>query len=580
MNYNIFISYRRTSSDTANLIAEKLRSKGYNVFFDVESLRGGKFNEQLFSVIEGCDDFVLVLPPNALGRCSDDNDWVRLEVCHAMAYGKNIIPVMLQGFEWPEVMPKGMEELKKYQSVTATSHEYFDMAMDRLAKYLKSKPHKKIRKVLIGSVVAVVVLVMSFFAINMIFKQIAVPVCSEVADKLTMRMGIVDGLAANNKEILKCWESFKAEKATGDDLAQMLDYWEKEIPKYYEMNGLYNIDASDYHSFLMGLYGVEGAVLDMLDEYYRGFIDDFHANINSIQAALEKNHVSVSEEKFIDANLRGFQHEVNAGYYSYLDFISILPVRAQKSYWKTGDKLENVPNGVGLNHSRQEFEQFVEREMREVENLFNGVEVAMNDDEEEVREKEKELSEMEQKVAEVYKEMEEMYKLFVAKNRIIESDDQWHKWGKISNLAKYMAATVEEYEEAAKEGFEPGPVSPLRVFNDLSGSLDLFIKYHPFSEKYANAARVFYREVSEGKRSCCGQIVMAFKDNVKHPIYEIGDIIIERNGNIITNFESLTNAVANNKGGTVKFLRLKGNSLELYEEAVEETDVLVGYLGL
>ncbi|MBE6246938.1 MAG: TIR domain-containing protein [Bacteroidales bacterium] len=580
MNYNIFISYRRSSSDTANLIAEKLRGKGYNVFFDVESLRGGKFNEQLFSVIEGCDDFVLVLPPNALDRCSDDNDWVRLEVCHALACGKNIVPVMLQGFEWPEPMPKGMEELRNYQSVTATSHEYFDMAMDRMSKYLKSKPHKKIRKVLFGSVAAIAVLVILFFAINMILKQIAVPVCSEVADKLTMRMGIVDGLAANNKEILKCWESFKAEKATGDDLAQMLDYWEKEIPKYYETNGLYNIDASDYHSFLMGLYGVEGAVLDMLDEYYRGFIDDFHANINSIQAALEKNRITVSDEKFIDAKLRGFQHHVNAGYYSYLDFISILPVKAQKSYWKTGDKLENVPNGVGLNHSRQEFEQFVEREIREVENLLNSVEVAMNDDEEELRAKENELSEMEKKVAEVYKEMEDMYKLFVAKNMILESDDQWLKWGKITNLAKYMSATVEEYEEAATEGFEPGPVSPQRVFNDLSGSIDLFIKFHPASEKYANSARMFYKEVSAGTRNCCGQIVMAFKDNAKHPLYEIGDIIIERNGNIITNFESLTNAVANNGEGTVKFLRFNGSSLELHEEYVKKTDVLVGYLAL
>ena len=92
----------------------------------------------------------------------------------------------------------------------------------------------------------------------------------------------------------------------------------------------------------------------------------------------------------------------------------------------------------------------------------------------------------------------------------------------------------------------------------------------------------FYQlqEVSPGKRNCCGQIVMAFKDNAKHPLYEIGDIIIERNGNIITNFESLTNAVANNGEGTVKFLRFNGSSLELHEEDVKKTDVLVGYLAL
>lgn len=35
-NYDIFISYRRTAYDTANLIAEKLRHAGYRVFFDID----------------------------------------------------------------------------------------------------------------------------------------------------------------------------------------------------------------------------------------------------------------------------------------------------------------------------------------------------------------------------------------------------------------------------------------------------------------------------------------------------------------------------------------------------------------
>lgn len=50
--YDIFVSYRRSSYDTANLIATRLRAAGYSVFFDMETLRSGKFNEQLFDVIE------------------------------------------------------------------------------------------------------------------------------------------------------------------------------------------------------------------------------------------------------------------------------------------------------------------------------------------------------------------------------------------------------------------------------------------------------------------------------------------------------------------------------------------------
>ena len=82
--YDIFISYRRTAYETANLIATRLKAAGYSVFFDVETMRSGKFNEQLYDVIGQCKDFLLVLSPNALDRCKDKDDWVRLEACKAM----------------------------------------------------------------------------------------------------------------------------------------------------------------------------------------------------------------------------------------------------------------------------------------------------------------------------------------------------------------------------------------------------------------------------------------------------------------------------------------------------------------
>lgn len=110
--YDIFISYRRTAYDTANLIAEKLRHAGYNVFFDVDTLTAGKFNEQLLEVIGNCKDFILVLPENALERCQQPEDWIRRETLCALEHHKNIIPVMLDGFVWPDSMPEGMEELR------------------------------------------------------------------------------------------------------------------------------------------------------------------------------------------------------------------------------------------------------------------------------------------------------------------------------------------------------------------------------------------------------------------------------------------------------------------------------------
>jgi hypothetical protein len=66
----IFISYRRTGGDvTAKLICEALKNKGYSVFYDYDSLKGGVFDSAILNSIDECNDFVLVLPKNALARC-------------------------------------------------------------------------------------------------------------------------------------------------------------------------------------------------------------------------------------------------------------------------------------------------------------------------------------------------------------------------------------------------------------------------------------------------------------------------------------------------------------------------------
>lgn len=157
--YDVFVSYRRDGGyETALPIVEKLRSAGYRVFFDLESLNSGKFNEQLLGVINDCKDFVLVLPANGLDRCVDKNDWVRREVTCAIAGNKNIIPVMLKGFEWPATLPEDMKDLPNYQGISATSPEYFDLAVERLKGYLKSERQRPYIRVLLW-VVSIICLI-------------------------------------------------------------------------------------------------------------------------------------------------------------------------------------------------------------------------------------------------------------------------------------------------------------------------------------------------------------------------------------------------------------------------------------
>ena len=139
--YDIFISYRRSGGEyTAKILKDRLEDMGYRVFFDVESLRSGDFNTKLYSVIEESTDFLLILSPDSMERCNNENDWLRLEIVHALSRGINIIPIMLRGFSFPEALPQEIEPLRLKNGIEANS-EFFDAFIGRLTKdFLKAKP--------------------------------------------------------------------------------------------------------------------------------------------------------------------------------------------------------------------------------------------------------------------------------------------------------------------------------------------------------------------------------------------------------------------------------------------------------
>lgn len=133
MRYQIFISYRRENGEyLAALLKDRLSEIGYQVFYDVESLRSGDFNEELLSVIEECEDVLVVLPPGGLDRCiTDEKDWVRREVVHALKCKKNVIPVLMRNFKFPEELPEELEPLARMNGVSANM-EYFDAVIRRI----------------------------------------------------------------------------------------------------------------------------------------------------------------------------------------------------------------------------------------------------------------------------------------------------------------------------------------------------------------------------------------------------------------------------------------------------------------
>lgn len=74
--YQIFISYRRREAGyLAHLIHDRLEKENYNVFLDVDSLETGRYDNQLFSIIDFCEIVLVLLSPNSLDE-RDGEDWL------------------------------------------------------------------------------------------------------------------------------------------------------------------------------------------------------------------------------------------------------------------------------------------------------------------------------------------------------------------------------------------------------------------------------------------------------------------------------------------------------------------------
>lgn len=141
---SVFISYRRDGGyDLAYHIYDRIKDM-YDVFFDIESMKSGRFDEQLYDRIEQSTDFVIILSKGALDRCSNTDDWVRLEYMKAYQLNKNIIPVVMPGFEGvPSNLPDEIQEIMKYQALFP-SPVPFDVFIDKLCSYFLSE--KKVVK--------------------------------------------------------------------------------------------------------------------------------------------------------------------------------------------------------------------------------------------------------------------------------------------------------------------------------------------------------------------------------------------------------------------------------------------------
>lgn len=166
--YDIFISYRRAGGiDSAVALQSLLHRMHYRVFLDVDGLHNGRFDESLLKHIHDCKDFLLVLSPHALDRCSEEGDWVRTEIEYAMSLGKNIVPIICDGGDAAERLqadlPESLTSLPRYQ-VLQTNLVQLQAMTQLLRSHLTARPHNSTRGFLIGAAAAIIVCIAAFFA--------------------------------------------------------------------------------------------------------------------------------------------------------------------------------------------------------------------------------------------------------------------------------------------------------------------------------------------------------------------------------------------------------------------------------
>lgn len=136
-SYDVFFSYRREGgSDVARGLQQALKDE-YKIFLDVDRMPSGHFDTTLLRTIETSPNFVVFLSPGSLDRCRNPDDWLRREITHAISTKRNIVPITLPGFSFPD--PKTLSgeiaEVARHDAVEY-SHRYFYAMLDKLREHL------------------------------------------------------------------------------------------------------------------------------------------------------------------------------------------------------------------------------------------------------------------------------------------------------------------------------------------------------------------------------------------------------------------------------------------------------------
>ena len=152
MPQKIFISYRRQDAAANALGIGQYLENAFgrkNVFIDVDMRAGAKFPTVLEQRLAECKVMIVLIGPDWLTsrdeqggrRLDSSDDWVRLEIAHALKRDITVIPVLVNGAALPErtALPDDIRGLLDHQAVSVTNAG-FRHEMSGLVHDLRSIP--------------------------------------------------------------------------------------------------------------------------------------------------------------------------------------------------------------------------------------------------------------------------------------------------------------------------------------------------------------------------------------------------------------------------------------------------------
>lgn len=632
-HFDIFISYRREGGlELADSIYQRLINAGYSAFLDLEQLNSGKFNTKLIGVIEQCQDFILVLPPDALDRCADEDDWVRQEVECALKHKKNIIPIMLRGFEWPAVesLPASLRDLPNYNGISASDHNVFVENVERLKRnFLESKPgitwrrYRKIAWPLIAVVVIVLGVVAGMYFTNhkkygQLSNEIAMSMMTEIV-KLNNNILAAEGVLENWKEFVKDYDEEELAYLQ-KDIQEAVDHADRNLQAFKPL------EFSEEELSVLRKNGVEIEELEAFSLYAETMHDDVDAFLENF-ILFSNTPVNDYIAELPEYSYQSLVLSLKGLYYGTLAIYKTLPVTIYDKLYQVTPQLALLSD-IPLSLTKEDYDAHQQGVMMELERVVGKMRANTNDLKGEVELMEQKQMKMEEdlqkmyvekrlqdvdekraaiakrkaEVAEADRQLADLYLDALKKFELQPTDDQWEMWGKIVRIAKLAQISkkseedgMRQHEELVAVAKEKGistdhlvaPMYSITAKDKYQNVDKWLIRYKELNPSedvavYAEAARAYYKAVASSHLDPeVGIILVATKDNERHPVYQIGDIVIERAGtpiNTADQYFAMSDDPKVRENNEVKVLRLtNGRLVEKTLVIPADCSVLVGF---